>query len=99
MPAASAIFLAASSPCTLYCTVPQTNYLFMGDFVDRGFYSVETFLLLLALKVRCVAIDTGCWAVTACVFAQLATSCDVLAVIVQVRYLSASRSLHHPSCW
>jgi hypothetical protein len=34
---------------------PETNYLFMGDFVDRGFYSVETFLLLLALKVRAVA--------------------------------------------
>ncbi len=31
---------------------PATNFLFLGDFVDRGFYSVETFLLLLALKVR-----------------------------------------------
>lgn len=31
---------------------PETNYLFMGDFVDRGFYSLESFLLLLSLKVR-----------------------------------------------
>ena len=37
--------------------VPDTNYLFMGDFVDRGFYSVETFLLLLALKV-CYRLST-----------------------------------------
>ena len=29
-----------------------TIFLYLGDFVDRGFYSVETFLLLLALKVR-----------------------------------------------
>ena len=33
---------------------PEANYLFLGDYVDRGKQSLETICLLLAYKVRFV---------------------------------------------
>ena len=42
--------------------IPATTYIFIGDFVDRGYNSVETFELLLCLKAKypgCIALLRG----------------------------------------
>ena len=44
------LFMGTSSSSSTFSQKSKIS--FQGDFVDRGFYSVETFLLLLALKVR-----------------------------------------------
>ena len=41
---------------------PDTNYLLTGDYVDRGYYSVESVSLLVTLKVRfpnCIYLTRG----------------------------------------
>lgn len=36
-----------------FCFTCEQRYLFLGDYVDRGLYSLNTFLLLCCLKLKC----------------------------------------------
>lgn len=38
-------------------TSPTGNFIFLGDYVDRGYFSLETLTLLLCLKAKFVLLD------------------------------------------
>lgn len=71
---------------------PQTNYLFMGDFVDRGFYSVETFLLLLALKVR--LWSNPCGAITSRGRSRKCMGSTLSACASMAQFVASGRIFH-----
>ena len=51
------LFLTFSFSCKFSGQCPDTNYLFMGDYVDRGYYSVETVTVSMSYYLLFPALD------------------------------------------